>query len=146
MMSTVSKQKMDDMGRILIPKKLRKMLDIGDRDNLSATYNPKFNTVVLQKVDLDAGRCDAIKSLDDYGRVVLNEGFRKKVGWMFVEEGDTIAVSVCLWTSTITLSLYEKYNLKCIFCNNPEIITKVKDVGVCKYCATAIARDVDRAS
>jgi len=142
MMNTVSKQKMDDMSRILIPKKLRKMLDIGEKDNLSATYDPKFNTIVLQKVDLEADRCDSIKSLDDYGRVVLSKGFRKKVGWMFVEEGDTIGISVCLWTSTLTLSLYEKYNPKCVFCDNPETFTKIKDAHVCKYCAKTIAKTI----
>jgi len=141
MLNTFSKQKIDDMGRILIPNNLRKMLDIGENDNLSATYDPKFNTVVLQKVDWES-RCDAIKSLDDYGRIVLNEGFRKKVGWMFVEEGDTIGVKVCLWTNTLTLSLHEKYNPKCIFCDNPETITKIKDAAVCKNCSIIIAKAI----
>jgi len=134
-MKTTNYQVIDDRGCLLLPTKLLNQLDITKNDFLTASYNPENNALTL-----DAnGKGDVPITLDDYSRAYLPKQLREKLGWLNINKGDTIAVSVCPWARTITLKLHSKYELMCVFCKNPNTVVDINGIAVCQYCAEKIA-------
>jgi len=143
MSETTIKRKLSDTGCILLPARLRGTLGWAAHQTITATYNPKNNSVVLsneEQEDSSSIPFGISLTIDELGCIALPKKLRNKIGWLFVEPKDTIALTLCPWERTITLTLFEKYEEKCVFCKKPEIITSINDIGVCKSCAERIAK------
>lgn len=69
MKSTGIVRKVDDLGRIVLPKELRKILDIEERDPLEIYVDS--NTIVLQKYEPSCIFCGSVEQIAAYmGRTI----------------------------------------------------------------------------
>lgn len=75
-------RRIDDLGRIVIPKEIRKQLNIEEGERLAVTC--KNGNVYFEKVKLTIG-------MDDLGRINVPKEIRETVG---IEENDLFKVSV----------------------------------------------------
>jgi transcriptional pleiotropic regulator of transition state genes len=75
---------------------------------------------------------NAIRKIDELGRIVLPGDFRKRSGWGI---GDGILLTLSADCSAITLTLDEKNpEPKCVFCGATESKTKINGIDVCADC------------
>jgi len=128
---------MDERGNVLLSSTLTSRLNWNVGTALKATHNPNSGEVALTAVAEENGDV----TLDAVGRVKLPKPQRDKLGWLYVDTGDILGVTLCMWTQTITLNLQEKFKRECIFCGRPESITKIEyinDKGICDYCIDSV--------
>ena len=83
-MSNFQFSKVDTIGRLLIPAKVRNPLGWNIGDKLYAIPSPDGKTVVLQAEQNGSGMALAI---DDFGRITLPQALRAEMQW---QEGSTL--------------------------------------------------------
>lgn len=80
--------RVDSIGRILIPKQIQNLMDIGSDDNLVLDYNEETNTIKLTKDNnenivyenfclLEKQINDMSKNMNDEDKILLLENMRK---------------------------------------------------------------------
>jgi len=132
---------MDANGKVLLTSNLRNRLQWNAGTTLNAALDPTSGEVVLTKAE-DGATAAVTLIVDELGRVDLPKQQRDKLGWLYVNTGDTIGIEMCMWTQTITLRLHEKLKPKCLFCGRPESIVKLEclnDKHICDFCIDAVA-------
>lgn len=76
MKSTGIIRKVDDLGRIVLPKELRKVLDIEDRDSLEIFVDGRF--IMLQKYELSCIFCGNADGIEHWkGKSVCEKCIRE---------------------------------------------------------------------
>jgi len=131
---TNSKQRIDEQGNIKLPKDFIAKLNWGTSTILNATLNPQSGALVLEQGLKGAAQTFLLDSL---GRVALPRKQREKLGWMYIDTGDVISVTLHIWEGKISLQLCEKYELKCVFCGRSEAVAKITPInlsGICQHC------------
>lgn len=64
MKNTGVNRRVDDLGRVVIPKEIRRILDIGERDTLIISISK--DTIVIQKYHTSCVFCRATEELIDF--------------------------------------------------------------------------------
>lgn len=106
-MQNFSRNKIDEQGRLLISAHLRQQLQWNISVILTAEFNPINTTLMLKQTRTKTA--DTL-TLDPYGRITLTESHRNKLGWLGIEEKDTITVATNTLSNALILKLYEKHN------------------------------------
>ena len=126
-MENVSMNVLDELGRILLPKKLRGQVGWEIADNLTATIDIAGRTLILRKQQ--GGEL----SIDDLGRTILPKALVVDLGWC---AGDKFSLTLNTDAGTITISFAQKR--ACVFCENSEVVYTLNGVSVCKSCVGLI--------
>jgi len=136
-MDTTAYKVFDDAGRIVLPRKLRAQLNWGAEVQLAVHFCTKTGRIVLSPTEGDVDT-----QLDELGNILLSPRLREAMGWLYIDEGDTIAISVCPWERVMYLSLHQKHERKCVFCKRPESFATLVAINrhyVCEHCAAIIS-------
>ncbi len=75
MKSTGIVRKLDELGRIVLPKELRKTMNIEGRDPLE--IHVEKDSIIITQYDNLLGKSGIVRKVDDLGRVVLPKELRK---------------------------------------------------------------------
>lgn len=132
MKSTGMVRHIDDLDRIVIPKELRKTLNLLSKDSLEISINEN-NMIILKKYTEEQGKENVgiLRSLDDLGRIVIPKEICKTFG---IEPKD--ALQIFVENSTIVLCKYEP---ACIFCHEALDTVVFKKKIVCSKCIQALS-------
>ena len=130
MKSTGIVRKVDQLGRIVIPKELRRALKIVEIEDLLEIYVDD-GTIVLKKILCTEDSAGVARKVDQLGRIVLPIELRRKLD--IVEERD--ALEIFIEDDTIVL---KKYMPACIFCSDARNIYSFKGKNVCMNCIDEI--------
>lgn len=126
MKSTGIVRKVDQLGRIVIPKELRRTLKIEEITDSLEIYL-ETGTIVLRKIKSGENDSGVSRKVDQLGRIVLPVELRRNLD--IVEEKD--ALEVFIDEDRIVL---KKYAPACIFCSNAKNIFSFKGKNICTYC------------
>ena len=110
MKSTGIVRKVDQLGRVVLPKELRKTLNIKEVEDSLEIY-VEDNRIVLRKYDEEEGVSGIVRRVDQLGRIVLPIELRRNMN--IAEEKDSLEIFVD--QNKIVL---KKYEPACIFCGN----------------------------
>ena len=126
MKSTGIVRKVDHFGRIVIPKELRKALNIVElMDSLEIFFED--SSIVLKKITEEVNSAILSRKVDRLGRIVLPIEIRRNLD--IVEEKDALEIFV----EEDKLYL-KKYEPACIFCQNLRNVINFKGRNICKNC------------
>ncbi len=75
MKSTGIVRKLDELGRIVLPKELRETMNIRGRDPLE--IHVETDLIIITKYDDELGQSGIVRKIDELGRVVLPNEIRK---------------------------------------------------------------------
>lgn len=126
MKSTGIVRKVDHFGRIVIPKELRKALNIIELiDSLEIFFEE--SSIVLKKVSDEINSAILSRKVDRLGRIVLPIEIRRNLD--IVEEKDALEIFV----DEDKLYL-KKYEPACVFCQNVRNVLSFKGRNVCRTC------------
>lgn len=126
MKSTGIVRKVDQLGRIVIPKELRRALNIIEIEDLLEIYF-EDGMIVLKKTSLEEINSGVARKVDQLGRIVLPIELRRNLD--IVEERD--ALEVFIDEEKIVL---KKYEPACIFCGDARNIYSFKGKNICMNC------------
>ena len=126
MKSTGIVRKVDQLGRIVIPKELRRTLHICEAKDLLEIYI-EDKMIVLKMFDENAENSGIVRGVDRLGRIVLPIELRRKLD--IVEERD--ALEIYIEEDAIML---RKYQPDCVFCGDARNIIIFKGKNVCQHC------------
>ncbi len=127
MKSTGIVRHVDVLDRIVIPKELRKMLDIKPKDLLEISVS-QDNLIVLS-VCKDKNTNEYIgltRHLDDLGRIVIPKEICRTLG---ITNNDSLEIFI----DGLNIVLC-KYMHSCVFCKEASNNISYKDKRVCKQC------------
>lgn len=126
MKSTGIVRKVDHFGRIVIPKELRKALNITELiDSLEIFFED--SAIVLRKITSEINSAILSRKVDRLGRIVLPIEIRRNLD--IVEEKDALEIFV----EEDKLYL-KKYEPACVFCQNVRNVVHFKGRNICKAC------------
>lgn len=126
MKSTGIVRKVDHFGRIVIPKELRKALNVVElKDSLEIFLED--STIVLRKISFEINSAILSRKVDRLGRIVLPIEIRRNLD--IVEEKDALEIFV----EEDKLYL-KKYEPACVFCQNFRNVIYFKGRNVCRSC------------
>ncbi len=126
MKSTGMVRNVDQLGRIVIPKELRRTLRICEAKDLLEIYI-EDKMIVLKMFDENAENSGIVRGVDRLGRIVLPIELRRKLD--IVEERD--ALEIYIDEDAIML---RKYQPDCVFCGDARNIIIFKGKNVCQHC------------
>lgn len=126
MKSTGIVRKVDQLGRVVLPKELRKTLNIKEVEDSLEIY-VEDNRIVLKKYDANEGVSGIVRRVDQLGRIVLPIELRRNMN--IAEEKDSLEIFVD--QNKIVL---KKYEPACIFCGNAKNVFVFKGKNVCPEC------------
>lgn len=126
MKSTGIVRKVDQLGRVVLPKELRKTLNIKEVEDSLEIY-VEDNRIVLKKYDENEGISGIVRRVDQLGRIVLPIELRRNMN--IAEEKDSLEIFVD--QSKIVL---KKYEPACIFCGNAKNVFVFKGKNICPEC------------
>ncbi len=126
MKSTGIVRKVDQLGRVVLPKELRKTLNIKEVEDSLEIY-VEDNRIVLKKYDENEGVSGIVRRVDQLGRIVLPIELRRNMN--IAEEKDSLEIFVD--QNKIVL---KKYEPACIFCGNAKNVFVFKGKNVCPEC------------
>jgi len=130
MKSTGIVRKVDQLGRIVIPKELRRTLQIVEIED-SLEIFVENDTIVLKKYDENADIYGVIRRVDQLGRIVLPIELRRKLD--ILVEKDSLEIYV--EGNSVIL---KKYEPACIFCGNARNVFIFKGKNICTSCIKEI--------
>ena len=130
MKSTGIVRKVDQLGRIVIPKELRRAMKIIEIEDLLEIY-VEDGTIVLKKIVTDSETAGVARKVDQLGRIVLPIELRRKLD--IVEERD--ALEIFIDEESIFL---KKYMPACIFCSDAKNVYSFKGKNICMNCIDEI--------
>lgn len=83
------------------------------------------------------GTHDAVRTIDELGRIVLPMEVRKKLGW---EMNDKLSISYAD-NNSVVLQLSEKYpGARCVFCGATEAAKTLNSKDICGSCLDSIMK------
>ena len=126
MKSTGMVRNVDQLGRIVIPKELRRTLHICEAKALLEIYI-EDKMIVLKTFDENSDNSGIVRGVDRLGRIVLPIELRRKLD--IVEERD--ALEIYIEDDSIML---RKYQPDCVFCGDAKNIIIFKGKNVCQNC------------
>ncbi len=126
MKSTGIVRKVDQLGRVVLPKELRKTLNIKEVEDSLEIY-VEDNRIVLRKYDEEEGVSGIVRRVDQLGRIVLPIELRRNMN--IAEEKDSLEIFVD--QNKIVL---KKYEPACIFCGNAKNVFVFKGKNICPEC------------
>ncbi len=126
MKSTGIVRKVDQLGRVVLPKELRKTLNIKEVEDSLEIY-VEDNRIVLKKYDEFEGISGIVRRVDQLGRIVLPIELRRNMN--IAEEKDSLEIFVD--QNKIVL---KKYEPACIFCGNAKNVFVFKGKNICPEC------------
>lgn len=126
MKSTGIVRKVDQLGRIVIPKELRRTLQIVEIEDSLEIYIDG-NIVILKKYDPNSNTSGVVRRVDQLGRIVLPIELRRKLD--IVEEKDSLEIYI-----DEDSILLKKYEPGCIFCADASDVTVFKGKNICRNC------------
>lgn len=130
MKSTGIVRKVDQLGRIVIPKELRRTLQIVEIED-SLEIFVENDTIVLKKYNENADIYGVIRRVDQLGRIVLPIELRRKLD--ILVEKDSLEIYV--EGNSVIL---KKYEPACIFCGNARNVFIFKGKNICPSCIKEI--------
>lgn len=130
MKSTGIVRKVDQLGRIVIPKELRRTLQIVEIED-SLEIFVENNTIVLTKYNDNSDIYGVIRRVDQLGRIVLPIELRRKLD--ILVEKDSLEIYID--GNSIIL---KKYEPACVFCNNARNVFIFKGKNICPDCIKEI--------
>lgn len=130
MKSTGIVRKVDQLGRIVIPKELRKALKIVEIEDSLEIYM-EDGTIVLKKIPDEIEAEGVARKVDQLGRIVLPIELRRMLD--IVEERDSLEIYID--SEKIFL---KKYMPACIFCSDARNIYSFKGKNICLNCIDEI--------
>lgn len=132
MKSTGIVRRVDQLGRIVVPKEIRKNLNIVEVVDSMEIYL-EDGMIVFKKFDGNVAAAGIVRRVDQLGRVVLPIELRRMLN--IVEEKD--ALEIFIDDGAILL---KKYEPACTFCGNFKDITLFKGKNICFGCIAEIAK------
>ena len=132
MKSTGIVRKIDQLGRIVIPKELRKALNIVEEKDSLEIY-VEDEQVVLKKCKEGLVVSGVSRKVDQLGRIVLPIELRRNLD--IAEEKDSLEIFI--EDETIYL---KKHLPACIFCMNARNVISFKGRNICKNCIKEIKK------
>lgn len=126
MKSTGIVRKVDQLGRVVLPKELRKTLNIQEIEDFLEIY-VEDNRIILKKYEDDAETMGMVRRVDQLGRIVLPIELRRNMD--IAEEKDALEIFVD--REKIVL---KKYEPACIFCGNAKNVFVFKGRNICPEC------------
>lgn len=131
MKSTGIVRRVDQLGRIVIPKEIRRVLNIIEITDSLEIYLEKKD-IILQKINgkLENG---VSRKVDQLGRIVLPVEIRRTLD--IVEEKDSLEIFI----EEDKLYL-KKYEPACVFCSNARNVISFKGRNVCKSCLNELKK------
>ena len=130
MKSTGIVRKIDQLGRIVIPKELRKSLNIREIDDSLEIYVEE-NSVILRKLYNNEKSHGICRKVDQLGRIVLPIEIRRNLD--ITEEKDALEIFV-----DENFIYLKKYEPACIFCSNARNVFNFKGKNICRACLSEI--------
>lgn len=130
MKSTGIVRKIDQLGRIVIPKELRRALKIVEIEDSLEIYL-EDGAIVLVKINCEEDASGFSRKVDQLGRIVLPVELRRNLD--IVEEKD--ALEIFIEDNKIIL---KKYEPACIFCGNARNVLSFKGRNICANCLNEI--------
>lgn len=123
----------DRLGRVVLPKKLRTSLNINELIDPIEIYLSE-NSIVLSKAKTtDALPLGDIRSLDDFGRIVIPVEIRTHLG--IIPQVDMVEI----YTNGQNIIL-KKHESACVFCGSNTDTFTFKNKTVCKKCAKELSK------
>ncbi len=126
MKSTGIVRRVDQLGRIVIPKELRRTLSLVENEDFLEIY-VENTSVILKKSDKKSDKSGITRGIDQLGRIVLPIELRRRLD--IVEERD--ALEIYIDEETIIL---KKYEPACVFCQNARNVFVFKGKNICPTC------------
>ena len=125
-------RRIDDLGRLVFPIEIRRILDITEGDKIEIYVSD--NRIVCKKhlQELGNASTSVLRPLDSLGRTVIPMEVRKmlslphKAQMQIFVEGDAIVL--------------KEYEEKCIFCGNSEGLVSFKNKKICEICKEQLAK------
>lgn len=131
MKSTGIVRRVDQLGRIVVPKEIRKNLNIVEIVDSMEIYLEK-GMIVFRKFDGKAQSAGVVRRVDQLGRVVLPIELRRMLN--IVEERDALEIFV-----DDGIILLKKYEPSCVFCGEAGDVSVFKGKSVCRACIEGIS-------
>jgi len=126
---------LDEQNRLRIPSGLRKLLKLQENSTLTVFANLKNRVVEL--IPQEGGPIP----IDPIGRVQLKADLCDAMDW---SPADEIFVKLNKQTNGVTLSLYDKHDPTCAFCQSEDTAIRMNNLAVCNYHLSQITKaDID---
>lgn len=132
MKSTGIVRKVDQLGRIVLPKELRKTLKIAEMVDSLEIY-VENGTIALKKYFPESGISGIIRRVDQLGRIVLPIELRRHLD--ITEEKDSLEIFI-----DNDIIILKKYEPACIFCGNARNVNTFKGKNICPDCLAEIKK------
>ncbi len=126
MKSTGIVRKVDQLGRIVIPKELRRTLNLVENKDSLEIYIEK-NTILLKKFVGGDEKSSMTRGIDPLGRIVLPIELRRRLD--IAEERDSLEIYI-----DHTTIILKKYEPACVFCQNARNVFTFKGKNICPAC------------
>ncbi len=125
MKSTGIVRRVDQLGRIVIPKELRKALDIKEIIDSLEIYHDS-GKIVLRKL-VGNEKSGISRKVDQLGRIVIPVELRRNLD--IYEERDSLEVFI-----DDERIILKKYAPACVFCSNAGNVFSFKGKNICLNC------------
>lgn len=126
-------RRMDDLGRIVIPKEIRRSIGIKELDEMEIFIQNNDQIVIRKYVPENIGN---VRSIDELGRLVIPMEIRKRLE---IKYGGPLEFYI--QDKGVILKKYVQYN-QCIFCEEQDEfkLTTFKEKHVCYKCIENLAK------
>ncbi|MFA7636836.1 MAG: AbrB/MazE/SpoVT family DNA-binding domain-containing protein [Monoglobales bacterium] len=126
MKSTGIVRRIDQLGRIVVPKELRRALNIVEVKDLLEIYLEN-GSIILEKIKTNQSSGRVSRKVDQLGRIVLPVELRRNVD--IVEEKDSLEIFI-----DGEKIILKKYHPACVFCSDAKNIFSFKGKNICTGC------------
>lgn len=132
MKSTGIIRRIDDLGRLVFPIEIRKVLGISEGDKIEIYVTE--NKIVCRKYSPSEGELSTsvVRPVDSLGRTVIPMEVRKMLSLP-----PKAQMQIFIDADAIILKQYES---KCVFCTNSENLISFKDKKICPSCREQISK------
>lgn len=125
------RRKVDELGRIVLPKELRTLFEICEKDPVEIYVDKEF--IIVKKANLNPeGTTGIVRHVDELGRVVLPIELRNMFS---ISPNDLLEISVIEDRMALV-----KYQMACVFCGSEEHLVDYMDKKICKVCVANIQK------
>ena len=125
-------RRIDDLGRLVFPIEIRKILGINEGDKIEIYVAE--NKIVCRKYTGGEGELNTgvVRPVDSLGRTVIPMELRKMLALP-----QRAQMQIFIDADAIILRQYES---KCVFCSNDENLIPFKDKKICPSCKEQISK------
>ncbi len=125
MIATGLTRRIDNLGRIMLPKAIRSEYGIGNRDAVEIFTRGEY--IVIRKHEITDGEIKSRYTTDNVGRIVLPKAIRKD--FQFVDGEDFLEI----FTEEQSI-LLKKYERSCVLCNSTDSLVEFCGKKICTAC------------